>query len=396
MRPVSRDRQETSLMSTVSTPTMYWFGLDVHKDSVTAAVFRNRDAEPMRVDRLPYDHKRIRRYFERLGKTGVARACYEASGAGYVLQRAMTEWGVDCQLAAPSLIPKRPGEHRKTDRRDAIKIARDFRDDRLALIYIPTAEDERVRDIVRCRETFQREILKSRHYILKFLRRRGFIYREGTHWTGRHFAWIRHILMPGKLAEEDHLVLNEYLALLEYKLQRRDDLDRRIEELALTPRFKPLVDRICCFRGFKTQSAMVIATELGDLRRFESPRQLMAYLGLVPREDSSGERRRLGSITKAGNARVRHVLVQAAWNYRRRPAIGKALKLRQQGQDLAVIAHAWKCQHRLYKLFHRLAEHKPRQVAATAVAREMIGFLWAVLKDLDVAALQKAEVSRAA
>jgi transposase len=315
----------------------------------------------------------------------------------------LLEWGVACELAAPSLIPRRPGEHRKTDRRDALKIARDFRDDRLVLIHIPTEEEKRIRDLVRCRETFQREILKSRHYILKFLRRRGFIYREGTHWTTRHMNWIRQVLKPGELAEEDRVVLGEYLALLEYKLQRRDDLDGRIEALALTPRYKPVVDRICCFRGFKTQAAMVLAAELGDLRRFESPRQLMAYLGLVPSEHSSGDRRRLGGITKAGNTRVRHVLVQAAWHYRRRPSVGPALRRRQKGQDPAVIAHAWKCQHRLYNLFHRLAAKEPRQVAATAVAREMAGFLWVVLKEIDVSQLQlevneshNSEASRAA
>jgi transposase len=375
---------------------MFSVGLDVHKDSVTIAVFRNREPEPMRVDRLPNDHKKLRRYFERLAAEGSARACYEASGAGYVLQRALADWGVPCELAAPSLIPTRPGEHRKTDRRDAIKIARDFRDDRLVLIHIPTEDDERVRDLVRCRETFQREIVKSRHYILKFLRRRGFVYREGTHWTTRHLNWIRQVLQPDVLAEEDRVVLAEYFALLEYKLQRRDELDRRIEALALTPRYKPVVDRIACFRGFKTQAAMVLATELGDVRRFQSPRQLMAYLGLVPGEHSSGDRRRLGAITKAGNARVRHVLIQAAWHYRRRPAVGAALRRRQEGQDPSVLAHAWKCQHRLYKVFHRLAAKKPKQLAATALAREMVGFLWATLNELDIAALQHSEVSRVA
>lgn len=376
--------------------TTFYVGLDVHKDSVTTAVFRNRDPDPERVDRLPNDHKKLRRYFERLGAEGAVRACYEASGAGYVLQRALADWGFPCELAAPSLIPTRPGEHRKTDRRDAIKIARDFRDDRLVLVHIPTEEDERVRDLVRCRETFQREIIKSRHYILKFLRRRGFIYREGTHWTTRHLNWIRQVLQPGALAKEDRLVLAEYFALLEYKLQRRDELDRRIEAIALTPRYKPVVDRITCFRGFKTQAAMVLATELGDLRRFDNPRQLMAYIGLIPSEHSSGPRRRQGAITKAGNARVRHVLVQAAWHYRRRPAVGAALKRRQEGQEPSVIAHAWKCQHRLYKVFHRLAERKPKQVAATAVAREMIGFLWAVLRELDIHELQRSEGARAA
>ena len=375
---------------------IFWVGLDVHKDSVTAAVFRNRDAEPMQVDRLPYDHKRLRRYFERLSPDGSLRICYEASGAGYVLQRALTDWGFPCELAAPSLIPKRPGDQRKHDRRDAIELARHYRAGQLVLVHVPSEADEQVRDLVRCRETFQREIIKSRHYILKFLRRRGFIYREGTHWTTRHLNWIRQILQPSVLAEEDRTVLAEYFALLEYKLQRRDDLDRKIEALALRPRYKPVVDRIACFRGCKTQAAMVLATELGDVRRFESPRQLMAYVGLVPNERSSGERRRQGAITKAGNARVRHVLIQAAWHYRNRPAVGAALRHRQRGQDPSVIAHAWKCQHRLYKLFHRLAAKKPRQVAATAVARELVGFLWAALKEVDVSQLQPQEVNQAA
>jgi transposase len=379
----------------MSTPIL-WVGLDVHKDSVTSAVFRNRDPEPMRVDRLPNDHRKLRRYFQRLVAVGSVRACYEASGAGYVLQRALTDWGIACELAAPSLIPKRPGDRRKHDRRDAIELARHYRAGQLVLIHVPSEADERVRDLVRCRETFQREIIKSRHYVLKFLRRRGFIYREGTNWTTRHLNWIRRVLQPGTLADEDRTVLAEYFALLEYKLQRRDELDRRIETLALTPRYKLVVDLICCFRGFKTQAAMVLATELGDVRRFEGPRQLMAYVGLVPSEHSSGDRRRLGAITKAGNARVRHVLIQAAWSYRKRPAISTSLKRRQQGQDPSVIAHAWKCQHRLFKVFHRLAVRKPRQVAATAVARELVGFLWAVLSQLDVSQLQHQEADQAA
>jgi len=208
------------------------------------------------------------------------------------------------------------------------------------------------------------------------------------------------VLQPDVLAEADRIVLAEYFALLEYKLQRRDELDRQIEALALTPRYKPVVERIMCFRGFKTQAAMVLATELGDLRRFESPRQLMAYIGHVPSEHSSGDRRRLGAITKAGNARVRHVLLQAAWHYRRRSTVGAALRRRQEGQDPSVLTHTWKCQHRLYKVFHRLAEKKPKQVAATAVAREMVGFLWAVLREVDINQLQiesrNPEVSRAA
>jgi transposase len=358
-----------------------FLGLDVHKDSVTAAVFVDSAAEPERVDRLPNDLRKLRRYFQRLAQRGTLHACYEASGAGYVLQRHMTVWGYRCELAAPSLIPTRPGDRRKHDKRDAIQLGRLYRSGELTLIHIPTEAEEQVRDLVRCRETFQREILKSRHYILKFLRRRGFVFRGGTNWTQRHFVWIRQLLQPDVLSTEDRLVLSEYLALLEYKIDRRDELDRQVESLALKPTYRPLVDRMRCFRGLDTHGAMVLATEVVDFRRFDTPRQLMAYFGLVPSEHSSGERRRQGAITKAGNARCRHVLVQAAWSYRHRPNQSAALSNRQAGQDPAVIAHAWKAQHRLHKLFHRVHQRRPHQVAVVATARELVGFIWAVLQD---------------
>ena len=254
------------------------------------------------------------------------------------------------------------------------------------LVRIPSEAEERVRDLVRCRETFQREILRSRHYVLKFLRRRGLIYREGDHWTRKHFRWLNRLLCEGLLIGEDAVVLGEYLALLDYKLARREELDRQIEELALQPAYRAAVGRMRCFRGFDTQAGMVLSTEIVDFRRFESPRELMAYVGLVPSEDSSGDRERRGSITKAGNSHCRHVLVQAAWSYRHRPAMGAALKRRQRGQPPAVIGHAWKAQHRLYKFFHRVAARRGPQVAAVAVARELVGFIWAVMQDLELEA----------
>jgi transposase len=377
----------------MSTPILY-LGLDVHKDSVTVAVFGAHDREPRLLERLPYDLRRIQRFLQRLSRGGEQiRACYEASGAGYVLQRQMTAWGYHCDLCAPSLIPTRPGERRKHDKRDATQLGKHYRDGNLVLIRIPDEAQERVRDLVRCRETFQREILKSRHYLLKFLRRRGFVYQEGTNWSLKHFEWIRRLLTENQVVAEDHVVVSEYLALLEYKLDRREELDRRIEELALEPSYKPVVDRLRCFRGIETHSAMVLATEIGDWRRFESPRQLMAYLGLVPTEHSSGERRRQGAITKCGNAHCRHVLVQAAWSYQRRPALSAALKRRQQGQSPQVIAHAWKAQHRVSKLFARIAARKSRPVAATAAARELVGFLWAVLQDVEVETLTHAKAA---
>jgi transposase len=361
-----------------------YVGMDVHKDSVMIAVLPEGTREPIQVERLTNDLKKLRRFFDRLGRKGRIRACYEASGAGYVLHRELRAWGYECEVIAPSLIPTRPGHRRKHDRYDATELVRLYRAGELVTIRIPSAEEERVRDLVRCRETFQREILKSRHYVLKFLRRRGLVYRAGTNWTLKHWEWLRSLLKGGALEGADAVALGEYLALLEYKLQRRDELDGRIEELALEPQYEAACARLRCFRGIDTHAAMVLKTEVGDFLRFESPRHLMAYFGLVPREHSSGERERRGSITKAGNSHCRHVLVQAAWSYRHKPAASTALKQRQQGQSPQVVAHAWKAQHRLNKVYHRVAHRRGHHIAVVAVARELVGFLWATMRELEL------------
>jgi transposase len=359
--------------------------MDVHKEAIVIAVFSSAGREPEALERVTNEEKKLRRFFKRLTRNGEeVHACYEASGAGYVIQRLLHSWGHACEVIAPSMIPTRPGEQRKHDKRDATQLARLYRAGELVAIRIPSEAEERVRDLVRCRETFQREILKSRHYILKFLARRGLVYREGSNWTGKHFSWIRALLSGGLLASEDQLVVSEYLSLLEYKLQRRDELDRRIEELALQPLYRESVSRARAFRGIDTQAAMVLATEIGDWRRFDRPAELMAYLGLVPREHSSGQRERKGSITKAGNSHCRHVLVQAAWSYRHPPRRSTALAERQAGLPPDVVAHAWKAQHRLHKVFRRIADRKSSSIAAVAVARELAGFLWATMQAAPV------------
>jgi transposase len=357
--------------------------MDVHKDSITIAVLPATAKAPTRLERLPNDLPKLKKWMARLARDGELSACYEASGAGYVLHRALREWGHACDVIAPSLIPKRPGVQRKHDKRDAADLARLYRAGELTVVRIPSEAEERVRDVVRCRETFQREILKSRHYILKFLARRGFVYREGTNWCTPHLKWLQHLTTEDSpLAAQDRLVYREYHALLLYKLQRRDELDRQIEQLALLPSLAPMVQRLQCFRGISLHSAMVLATEIVDWRRFEHPRQLACYLGLVSREDSSGNRTRLGSITKAGNSHCRHVLVQAAWSYRHRPQVSVDLKRRQAGQPPSVLTHAWKAQHRLHQRFNHLTYRKLAQIAVVAVARELVGFLWAVMQDV--------------
>lgn len=366
-------------------PIIY-LGMDVHKESITIAVLPAEAKAPTRLERLRNDLPSLQKWLARVAGDSEVRACYEASGAGYVLHRALHEWGYACEVIAPSLIPKRSGVQRKHDKRDAADLARLYRAGELVPVRIPTAAEERVRDVVRCRETFQREILKSRHYLLKFLARRGFVFREGTNWCGPHLKWLQHLTTDGSpLASEDRLVYREYHALLLYKLQRREELDRQIEQLAELPTLAPMVRQLQCFRGISLHSAMVLATEIVDWRRFEHPRQLACYLGLISREDSSGDQVRLGSITKAGNSHCRHVLVQAAWSYRHRPQTSTDLKRRQQGQPPAVITHAWKAQQRLHQRYNHLSYRKRPQIAVVAVARELSGFLWAAMRDLEPA-----------
>jgi transposase len=366
--------------------SIIYLGMDVHKESVTIAVLPAAAPTPTRVDRLPNDLTKLRRYLRRLAEQGELRACYEASGAGYVLQRALAAWGVSCEVIAPSLIPKRPGVQRKHDKYDAGQLARLYRAGELTAVRIPSEAEERVRDVVRCRETFQRELMKSRHYVLKFLARRGFVYRDSKAWGQAHLEWLRRLGgADAPLAAEDRIVLGEYLALLEYKLQRREELDRQIAALALTPALATAVGWLQCFRGIQLHTAMVLATEIVDWARFADPRELMAYLGLVPRERSTGERERKGALTKAGNTHCRHVLVQAAWSYHFRPKLSAALKARQHGQPVAVVAHAWKAQRRLHQRYTHLAYRKRPQIAVVAVARELVGFLWAVMRRLEPA-----------
>ncbi len=370
-------------MSSSSPSSIIWIGMDVHKDSVMLAVYVGDSKDPELVKPLPNDLRKLKRFFERWSRRGKIRACYEASGAGYVLHREITDWGYHCDIVAPSLIPVRPGDRRKHDRKDARQIGRLYRAGELVAIRIPSAAEEQVRDLVRCRQTFQREILRSRHYVTKFLARRGLVFRKGTNWTQKHRVWLGALLQDERLGPQDRSVFSEYLALLDYKISRREDLDDQIEKLAFSSAYKPLVDRLRSFRGIDTLAAMTLVTEIGDWRRFERPGQLMAYLGLVPREHSSGDRTLRGSITKAGNSRCRHVLVQAAWQYRTHPRLSIALKERQRGQPLEVIEHSWKAQHRLYKIYHRIGAKKSSLVAVVAVARELVGFLWAVMHDLE-------------
>lgn len=356
-------------------PTQY-VGIDLHKDSITFAVLPQDARDCVEVQTLPPDPSRIRRFFEKVLKRGPVRACYEAGGGGYVLQRQLASWEVPCEVVAPSLIPRRPGDRIKNDRRDAERLARLYRAGDLTPVRIPTEEEERTRSLIRCRWALTREILASRHYILKLLLARGQRFDEGKNWGQAFWTWLRGLTLPG----EDALTLGIYIELLEHKLALRSRIDERLEAIAQERRWKAVVDRLRCLRGVKTLSALTFASEIADANRFASPRHLAAYLGLNVSEYSSGSSKRHGGITKAGNSHCRHVLVEAAWHYRHAPRLGRDLGARMQGQPESVRLHAMRAQRRLHKRFKKLEERMASPKAVVAVARELVGFVWALMR----------------
>ena len=354
-------------------------GLDVHKDKIVVVIMPEKGEGPICERSLRNDSLEVKKFFVRWDKLFELRCCYEASSCGYVVHRWLKAIGIACEVVAPSLVPHRSGDRIKTDRRDALKLARLYRAGELVSVHVPTEEDESVRSLVRCREVLNKEVQQSRHYILKFLSVRGLTYGEGSNWTQKHWNYLRRLKFEGP----DAITWGEYLALLEYKLSRLEEVERRVEEVAKTESYMGSVGILRCLRGIDTLSAMVLLTEIQDFGRFGRARQVMSYLGLVPSEDSSGGRRRQGGITKTGNSRCRRVLIQAAWHYAHKPALSKCLKERQGGQPPAVIAHSWKAQHRLHKKFWGIALRNDRRKAVVAVSRELVGFIWALMTQYD-------------
>jgi transposase len=327
---------------------------------------------------LTSDLPTIIRFVERVQKKGPVQCCYEAGPCGFELQRALTGRQIPCDLIAPALIPRRAGDRIKTDRRDAAQLAVLYRAGALTAIHIPTEQEEAARDLLRCREDIRADLLRARHRLSKFLLRHGRRFTATKKaWSKRHDTWLRAQTWPIPALDQTH---RAYLRAVDEVVVRLRDIETDLRGLLTLEPLQARVQRLRCFRGIDDLTALTIAAELGDPRRFATAPSTMAFVGLVPSEHSSGSKRAQGGITKTGNAHLRRVLVESAWHYRHHPFVGDTLRARQQGAPADVIACAWTAQQRLHRRYRRLAARgKPKQHIVTAVARELTGFVWAAL-----------------
>ena len=353
-----------------------WVGLDVHKLTIQACWARGSALEDEECQ-LANDEKSIRKLFKRLQKEGEVRACYEAGPCGYVVRRLLTKMGIHCDVIVPSMIPRKSGDRVKTDRRDARKLMRYYRMGELTVIRIPSEEEEGVRALLRCREDLLEDLHRQRQRLLKMLNLHGRRWEATAHWSQKHWAWLR----TQKFDQESwQRTFDEYLQQVAQTCDRLSTMDDEVNQLAEKDSWKENVRLLCCLKGFKPLTAMTVLAEIQDFRRFESPRQLMSFLGMTPTLYSSASTRHQGAITKAGNAHARRVLIEAAWHYRHRPQLAGTLRQRCKGQSAAVLATATKAQHRLNTRFRRLiAKGKQPNVTVVAVARELAGFVWALM-----------------
>ena len=355
-----------------------FLGLDVHAETIAVAI-AEPDGEVRSLGTIANRAESIRKLVKKLGSVEQLKACYEAGPTGYILYWQMAELGVACEVIAPTLVPMKAGDRVKTDRRDAERLARSYRSGDLTAVWVPDEGSEALRDLVRAREAAKQDQLRARHRLAKFLLRMGQRPAAGMKaWTAPYMAWVRQVHFTQGAREA---TLLDYLHEVDHMGERVRRLEQAITEAVklASPQVREVVKGLQALRGIAEISAVTIVAELGNIARFETPRQLMGYSGAVPMEDSSGQRTRRGSITKTGNAHLRRIIVEAAWSYRYRPAIGPRLRKRQEGVSEEIKEIAWKAQVRLSKRYARLAAAgKDQRKIITAVGRELLGFIWAI------------------
>jgi transposase len=354
-------------------------GLDVHKDSISIAV-AEAGREPARLlETVSAEEGLLLKVLDRLGAKSRLRVCYEAGPTGYGLARRLNEQGICCVVVAPSLVPTQKNRRIKTDRRDAVRLAHFLRSGDLVEVSIPEAQTEAMRDLERAREDAIQMERVVRQQLDKFLLRHGRRWSAGGKWTCKHWKWIKVQEFP---EEASRRVFSDYIHTVVQALERVQRLTADIRELVERWTLGPLVRALQALRGVDLITAVVLAAEIGEFKRLRSPKQLMAYLGLVPSEHSSGGGRRQGGITRTGNRHARWILVEAAWNYRFRPCASKRIHARRQLVATGVRTIAERAEQRLSRRFRRLIDRgKSSQKAVTAVARELVGFVWAIAQE---------------
>jgi transposase len=366
-----------------------FLGLDVHAETIAVAV-AEPNGEVHSLGTIANREDSIRKFIKRLGPPEQLRACYEAGPTGFVLYWQLTQLGVDCAVVAPSLVPKKPGDRVKTDRRDALKLARCHRNGDLTAVWVPDEASEALRDLVRQREAAKQDQLRARHRLTKLLLRTGQRPPQGLKaWTERYWRWLAqvHYTQPAQ-----EVTLRDCLNEVEHMSARVKRLEEAILEVVkLAPQAtQELVRGLQALRGIAHISAVTIASELGNISsRFQRARNLMGYSGAFPGEDSSGNRIRRGGITKAGNAHLRRIVVESAWCYRHWPRVGARLRKRQEGVPAEIIEIAWKAQNRLHKRYMKLSmAGKDQRKVMTAIGRELLGFIWAIAIKTEAACQQ--------
>lgn len=355
-----------------------YVGNDVHKETISVAVYDEDKKEPVLEKTIRNGKINVLKFYKKLSKKYEIRACYEAGCNGYTLHRWLKEIEIKCDVISTLSIPQKAGEKKKkTDKRDAKKLGRLYKIGELDTIHIPEEKEEAVRNITRLREQIVKQIKQTKQYILKFLLAKGLVYRDGTNWTQKHWRYLRGIKLED---QTEQYVLDRYLAMLECSLLEEARVMRKIEEIVETKEYKEKVAKLKCLKGINTVTALSLIAEIIDFKRFNNPRALMSYLGLVPGEQSSGEKEKKLGITKQGNNRVRRLLVEAAWHYRHRPYVSRELKKRCEGQNLEVIDYSWLAQQRLNKRYMALTYRgKNSKKIVVAIARELSGFIWTLM-----------------
>jgi len=368
-----------------------FIGLDTHKVATEVAYIEDqRGAEAIHLGRILSNKQSIKKLVRQMESKyphATLHFVYEAGPCGYWIYRYITSLNHCCYVIAPSLIPKKPRDKIKTDERDALKLAKLLKSEDLTPIYVPEPEDEAVRDLSRLRQTAMEDLKDAKYQLKAFLLRNNILCKTKDNWSLKHLRWLTELILPTPCQQ---IVLQEAIQTISERTNRLKRLDNEFEHNVKKWRYYPVVKAIQAMRGVKLLVVTGVIAELGDLTRFNHPRKLMSYLGLVPSEHSSGSKRHLGAITKCGNGRARRLLVEGAHGYRYEANISKEMQLRQEGLSKEIIDIAWQAQLRLCRRYQKFMHRgKHRNVVVTAIAREMIAYIWAILREVVLSPVNK-------